>query len=81
MYMNCLPLLIFLLGLCTLSNASSIKIFKVLDTFARYRLIEKTALVTIKDLLVRHKGKDESALELLLKLYYSVVTQNESIDF
>ena len=55
--------------------------FEVLDTCARYRLKEKTALVAIKDLKLKHEGKDESEAELFIKLYCSVFTPNEKVDF
>ena len=47
--------------------------FKVLDTCARYRLKEKTALVAIKDLKLKYEGRDESEAEfyqtVLLSFY------------
>tara|TARA_Y100001968_G_scaffold79182_1_gene70486 strand:+ start:325 stop:495 length:171 start_codon:yes stop_codon:yes gene_type:complete len=55
--------------------------FKVLDTCARYRLKEKTALAAIKDLKLKYEGRDESEAELFIKLYCSVFTPNENVDF
>ncbi len=55
--------------------------FKVLDTCARYRLKEKTALVAIKDLKLKYEGNDKSEAELFIKLYCSVFTPNENVDF
>ena len=79
--MKCLLIVILLLELYTPSKASSARMFKVLDTCARYRLKEKTALVAIKDLKLQHDGKDESEAELFIKLYCSVFTPNGSLDF
>ena len=74
-------LVILLLGLNAPSKAVSTKMFKVLDTCARYRLKEKTALVAIKDLKLKYVGKDESEAELFIQLYCSVFTPNENVDF
>ena len=79
--MKCLLLLIILLGLSTPSKAASTKMFKVLDTCARYRLKEKPALVAIKDLKLKYEGKDETEAELFIQLYCSVFTPNENVDF
>jgi len=70
-----------LLGLIPPSNAVSRRMFEVLDTCARYRLQETTALVAIKDLKLKYEGKDESEAELFIKLYCSVFTPNENVDF
>ena len=77
--MKYLLIIIILLELFTPSKASSSRMFKVLDTCARYRLKEKTALAAIKDL--KHDGKDESEADLFIKLYCSVFTPNGSLDF
>mgnify|MGYP004389007979 CR=1 FL=1 len=74
-------LVIILLGLSSPSIAVSTKMFKVLDTCARYRLKEKTALVAIKDLKLKYEGKDEKEAELFIQLYCSVFTPNEKVDF
>ena len=70
-----------LLVLIAPSEAVTTKMFKVLDTCARYRLKEKTALVAIKELNLKYEGKDESEAELFIKLYCSVFTPNENVDF
>ena len=62
-------------------KAASTRMFKVLDTCARYRLKEKSALVAIKELKLKYEGKDEREGELFLKLYCSVFTPNEKVDF
>ena len=80
-YMKYLLLFTVFLGLSTPSGAVTTRMFKVLDTCARYRLKEKTALVAIKDLKLKYEGKDESEAELFIKLYCSVFTPNENVDF
>jgi len=79
--MKYLLLLTILLALITPSKARTTRMFKVLDTCARYRLNEKTALVAIKDLKLKYEGKDEREAELFIKLYCSVFTPNENVDF
>ena len=79
--MKYLLIIILLLELSSPSKASSSRMFKVLDTCARYRLKEKTALSAIKDLKLEHDGKDESEADLFIKLYCSVFTPNGSLDF
>ncbi len=79
--MKYLLIIILLLELFTPSKASSSRMFKVLDTCARYRLKEKNALATIKDLKLEHDGKDESEADLFIKLYCSVFTPNGRLDF
>ena len=69
------------LGLLTPSKAVSTRMFKVLDTCARYRLKEKSALVAIKDLKLKYEGDNEGEAELFIKLYCSVFTPNEKVDF
>ena len=81
MYMKCLLLATVLWGLITPSKAVTTRMFKVLDTCARYRLKEKTALVAIKDLKLKYEGNDEREAELFIKLYCSVFTPNENVDF
>ena len=81
MYMKNLVFVTLFLSLITPSKAVSRRMFEVLDTCARYRLKEKTALVAIKDLKLKYEGENESEAELFLKLYCSVFTQNENVDF
>ena len=79
--MKFLLLVILLFGVITPSKATSTRMFKVLDTCARYRLKEKTALVAIKDLKLKYEGNNDSEAELFIKLYCSVFTPNENVDF
>ena len=81
MYMKFLLLSTLLLGFITPSKAVSRRMFEVLDTCARYRLKEKTALVAIKDLKLKYEGKDASEAEVFIQLYCSVFTPNENVDF
>ena len=71
----------FLFGLTTPSKAVTTRMFKVLDTCARYRLKEKTALVAIRDLKLKYEGNDDREAELFIKLYFSSFTPNENVDF
>ncbi len=79
--MKYLLLITVLLSLGTPAEAVTTRMFKVLDTCARYRMKEKTALVAIKDLKLKYEGKDESEAKLFIKLYCSVFTPNEDVDF
>ena len=81
MYMKYLLLFTILFGLINPSKAVSRRMFEVLDTCARYRLKEKTALVAIKDLKLKYEGKDASEAEVFIQLYCSVFTPNENVDF
>ncbi len=81
MYMKFLLLFVLFLGLISPSKAVSRRMFEVLDTCARYRLKEKTALVAIKDLKLKYEGKDKREAEVFIKLYCSVFTPNENVDF
>ena len=60
-----------LLGLIIPSKAASRRMFEVLDTCARFRLKEKTALIAIKDLKLKYEGKEGSEADLFIKLYCS----------
>jgi len=79
--MKYLLLVTVLFWLTTPSKAVTTRMFKVLDTCARYRLKEKTALDAIKDLKLKYVGQDESEAEIFIKLYCSVFTPNENVDF
>tara|TARA_Y100001968_G_scaffold257372_1_gene243998 strand:+ start:32 stop:277 length:246 start_codon:yes stop_codon:yes gene_type:complete len=80
MFMKCLLLASFLLGLLTPSKAASTRMYKVLDTCNSYRLKEKTALVAINDLKLKYEVKDESEAELFITFYCSGSTPNEKLD-
>ena len=69
------------LVLITPSKAVTTKMFKVLDTCARYRLKEKNAFEAVDDLKLQYEGTDKQEAELFIKLYCSVFTPNEKVDF
>ena len=79
--MRVLLLATFLLASIPPSIAASSRMFKVLDTCARYRLKEKSAFVAIKDLKLQYEGKDDSEAELFINLYCSVFTPNQNVEF
>ena len=79
--MKFLLLSTLLLGFITPSKAATKRMFEVLDTCASYMLKETSALVAIKNLKLKYDGKDESEAELFIKLYCSVFTPNENVDF
>ena len=70
-----------LLLLISPSEAVTTKMFRVLDTCARYRLEEKNAFEAINDLNLKYEGKDKKEAELFIKLYCSVFTPNEKVEF
>ncbi len=53
------------------------KMFQVLDTFASYRLREKSTLVAIEEIKLKYDVKNERDAEQLIKLYCSVFTPNK----
>ena len=63
------------------SYAVTTKMFKVLDTCARYRLGEIDSLETIEKLKLSYEGDDSNEAQKLVKKYCSVFTPNEKIEF
>ena len=63
------------------SKAVTTKMFKVLDTCARYRLNEIDAKVAIEKLKLESKNSSEMDLKNILSTYCSVFTPNEEIKF
>ncbi len=63
-YLLLLPVFFVLI---TPSEAVTTRMFKVLDTCARYRLKEKTALVAIKDLKLKYEGKESKTFQKEIK--------------
>ena len=55
--------------------------FKVLDTYARDRLKEKNTSMAINSLNIKYEGQDKNEAELFIKLYCSVFTPNENVDY
>lgn len=63
------------------SKAVATRMFKVLDSCARFRLKVKTALILIKELKLKYEVNDESDAEQFIKLYCSVFTPNENVSY
>ncbi len=59
------------------SEAFTNRMFNALDTYARYRIKKKTALVAIKDLKINYERKNGRDDELLIKYYCSVFLQKK----
>ena len=63
------------------SKAVTTKMFKVLDTCARYRLGEIDAKQAIEKLKLKSKNSSEIDLKNIVSNYCSVFTPNENIKF
>ena len=62
-------------------NAVTTKMFRVLDTCARYRLGEMNTIETLEKLKLDYKKGNEEEAKITLKKYCSVFTPNEKIEF
>ena len=71
----------FLLAFIPSSKAVTTKMFKVLDTCARYRLREIDARQAIEKLNLESKNSSEIGLKNIVSNYCSVFTPNEKIEF
>ena len=71
----------FLFSFITPSKAVTTKMFKVLDTCARYRLGEFNAKQAIEKLKLESKNSSEIELKNIVSNYCSVFTPNEKIKF
>ncbi len=71
----------FLLAFIPSSKAVTTKMFKVLDTCARYRLREIDAREAIDKLKLESKNSSEIDLKNIVGNYCSVFTPNEKIKF
>ncbi len=71
----------FLLAFIPSSKAVTTKMFKVLDTCARYRLREIDAREAIDKLKLESKNSSEIDLKNIVSNYCSVFTPNENIKF
>ena len=71
----------FLLAFIPSSKAVTTKMFKVLDTCARYRLMEIDAREAIDKLKLESKSSSEIDLKNIVSNYCSVFTPNENIKF
>ena len=63
------------------AEAVTTKMFKVLDTCARYRLGEINANEAIENLKLKLKNSSANQPKDLVKKYCSVFTPNEKIEF
>ncbi len=70
-----------LLAFIPSSKAVTTKMFKVLDTCARYRLREIDAREAIDKLKLESKSSSEIDLKNIVSNYCSVFTPNENIKF
>ncbi len=57
------------------------KMFRVLDTCARYRLNEINQYEAIEKLKLNYFKKDNEQAKIIVKKYCSVFTPNEKIEF
>ena len=71
----------FLLSFIPSSKAVTTKMFKVLDTCARYRLGEIDAKQAIEKLKLKSKNSSKIDLKNIVSNYCSVFTPNENIKF
>ena len=71
----------FLFSFLPPSKAVTTKMFKVLDTCARYRLKEIDAKEAIEKLKLESKSSSEIGLKNIVSNYCSVFTPNEKIEF
>ena len=71
----------FLFTFTPASKAVTTKMFKVLDTCARYRLMEIDAKEAIEKLKLESKNSSELDLKNIVSNYCSVFTPNEKIKF
>ena len=63
------------------SKAVTTKMFKVLDTCARYKLMEIDAKEAVEKLKLESKNSSEMDLKKILSTYCSVFTPNKKIEF
>ena len=71
----------FLFAFLPPSKAVTTKMFKVLDTCARYRLKEIDAKEAIEKLKLESNNSSEIGLKNIVSSYCSVFTPNEKIEF
>ena len=63
------------------SKAVTTKMFKVLDTCARYKIKEIDANEALEKLKLESKNNSETDLKIRVSTYCSVFTPNEKIEF
>ncbi len=79
--MKILLSIFFLFAFIPQSKAVTTKMFRVLDTCARFRLREIDAKQAIEKLKLESKNSSEIDLENIVSNYCSVFTPNEKIEF
>ena len=72
---------ITLISLFSPAYSVTTKMFRVLDTCARYRLNELDVFQTIEKLKLEYKEKNKIEAKAIVKSYCSVFTPNEKIEF
>ena len=71
----------FILNFIPPSIAVTTKMFKVLDTCARYRLKEIDAKEAIEKLKLKSESSSNIGLKNIVRNYCSIFTPNEKIEF
>ena len=79
--MKILLSIFFLFAFMPQSKAVTTKMFRVLDTCARYRLREIDAKQAIEKLKLESRNSSEIDLKNIVSNYCSVFTPNEKIEF
>ena len=79
--MKILLSIFFLFAFIPQSKAVTTKMFRVLDTCARYRLREIDAKQAIEKLKLESNNSSEIDLKNIVSNYCSVFTPNEKIEF
>ena len=79
--MKCLIFVFYLFFIIYPAEAVTTKMFKVLDTCARYRLGEINANEAIEKLKLKLTNSSINQPKNLVKKYCSVFTPNEKIEF
>ena len=79
--MKILLSIFFLFAYIPQSKAVTTKMFRVLDTCARYRLREIDAKQAIEKLKLESKSSSEIDLKNIVSNYWSVFTPNQKIKF
>ena len=79
--MNIIILIYFLFSITIPARAVTTKMFKVLDTCARYRLKEIDSLSAIEKLKLKYSNNNKVDSKEIVRNYCSVFTPNEKIEF
>ena len=79
--MKILLIAYFLLSFTSPTNAVTTKMFKVLDTCARYRLDEIDIEEAIEKLKLKLQDNSQFQAKVIVSKYCSVFTPNEKIEF